>query len=65
MTDPSMGTMRCTRSGCTGTLGASGQEVTRLVCAKCGQNYQLVVFLKPIPPKESENLLPLPVTSAG
>ena len=64
MSELSLGTMRCTRSGCGGTLGASGQEVTRLICIKCGQNYQLCVFLNPIEPKKSELALPPPVESA-
>jgi len=45
-----LGLMRCTQSECGGTLGASGQEVTRLICQKCGQNYQMVAYLKPVDP---------------
>ena len=58
MSDPELGVMRCTREGCGGTLGSSGQEVTRLACVKCGQNYRVCVFLEPIDPKTYEQSLP-------
>lgn len=58
MSDPELGVMRCTREGCGGTLGSSGQEVTRLVCVKCGQNYRVCVFLEPIDSKTYEQSLP-------
>lgn len=58
MSDPELGVMRCTREGCGGTLGSSGQEVTRLICVKCGQNYRACVFLEPIDPKTYEQSLP-------
>lgn len=57
MSIPGLGVNRCTQVGCGGHLGASGQEVTRLICDKCGQNYQLLVMLQPVPPKEPERLL--------
>jgi predicted RNA-binding Zn-ribbon protein involved in translation (DUF1610 family) len=55
-----VGVMRCTREGCGGLLEASGQEVTRLVCPKCGQNYlyQVQVLLVPVAEREPEKLLP-------
>lgn len=46
------GVVRCTRPDCGGFLGASGQEVVRYVCQKCGQNYIVVVHLQPVSPKE-------------
>jgi len=58
MKESAFGVMRCIRIGCAGMLGASGQEVTRLVCQQCGQNYQVRVLLEPIPPKEPDRLLP-------
>ena len=60
-----LGVMRCTCSGCKGTLGGSGQEVTRYICSDCGQNYQIKVWLQPIPPKvyPMENMA-LPVNCA-
>jgi len=63
MSDPNLGVMRCIREGCGGTLGSSGQEVTRLVCVKCGQNYRVCVFLDPIDPKKYELSLPSSVES--
>jgi predicted nucleic acid-binding Zn-ribbon protein len=57
MNESNLGLMRCT--ACGGLIGSSGQEVTRLVCTKCGQNYNLVMSLQPIPPKEeTQKLLP-------
>jgi hypothetical protein len=58
MSDPVLGVMRCTREGCGGHLGSSGQEATRLVCVKCGQNYRVCVFLDPIDPKKYDLSLP-------
>lgn len=60
MMNPAAGVMRCTRDGCGGSLGSSGQEVTRLVCVKCGQNYQVRVVLHPVEPDKPESLLPAP-----
>jgi hypothetical protein len=64
MSDSELGVMRCIREGCGGTLGSSGQEVTRLVCVKCNQNYRICVFLEPIGPKKNELSLPSSVESA-
>jgi hypothetical protein len=58
------GVNRCTSNGCHGHLGASGQEVTRLICDQCGQNYQVVIYLKPVPPKKGPILLENLVKSA-
>jgi hypothetical protein len=52
--------MRCIREGCGGSLGSSGQEVTRLVCVECGQNYQVRVVLYPVEPDKPELSLPAP-----
>jgi hypothetical protein len=60
MTNSAAGVMRCTREGCGGSLGSSGQEVTRLVCVKCGQNYQVRVALYPIEVDKPELILPAP-----
>lgn len=54
------GVLRCTCEGCGGSLGSSGQEVTRLVCIKCGQNYQVRVVLHPIESDKPELALPSP-----
>lgn len=54
----SVGMMRCTRSGCTGTLGQSGQEVYRMICPVCGQNYFVRLVLEPVEPKQAPLLLP-------
>jgi hypothetical protein len=63
MSDPGLGVMRCIREGCGGTLGSSGQEVTRLVCTKCDQNYRVCVLLEPIDPNKNELSLPPSVES--
>lgn len=60
MNQTHLGCMRCILGGCGGMLGVSGQEVTRLICEKCGQNYQFRIILEPIPPKNPEHLLPSP-----
>jgi predicted nucleic acid-binding Zn-ribbon protein len=36
---------------CAGHLIPSGQEVYRLVCDKCGQNYFVRLTIEPVPPK--------------
>lgn len=54
------GVMRCIREGCGGLLGSSGQEVTRLVCLKCDQNYQVRVVLLPVESNKPELILPAP-----
>ena len=56
----SIGMMRCIRKGCGGSLGSSGQEVTRLVCTECGQHYQVRVVLYPVEPDKPELALPPP-----
>lgn len=63
MSGSELGVMRCTQEGCGGTLGSSGQEVTRLVCTKCSQNYRVCVFLEPVDPKVYEQSLPALVES--
>jgi hypothetical protein len=60
MTSSVAGVMRCTREGCGGNLGSSGQEVTQLVCTKCGQNYQVRIFLCPVEVNKPELTLPAP-----
>ena len=60
MMNPSAGVLRCIREGCGGSLGSSGQEVTRLVCVVCGQNYQVRVVLHPVEPDKPELALPAP-----
>ncbi len=60
MTNSAAGVMRCIREGCGGSLGSSGQEVTRLVCIECGQNYQVRVVLFPVEPDTPELALPAP-----
>lgn len=52
------GYMRCIRPECGGTLGQSGQEVYRMVCGHCGQNYFVRLVIEPVAPKETPNLLP-------
>jgi hypothetical protein len=52
-----LGISRYISNGCHGYLEPSGQEVTRLICNSCGQNYNVVVYLKPIPPKEDSRFL--------
>jgi tRNA(Ile2) C34 agmatinyltransferase TiaS len=63
MNPQSIGVMRCIIESCGGSLGSSGKEVTRLECSKCGQNYQVCVYLKPIDNKP-ELALPPPVERA-
>jgi predicted nucleic acid-binding Zn-ribbon protein len=43
-----IGLMRCI--SCSGQLGPSGQEVYRMICMKCGQNYFVRLVLEPVPP---------------
>jgi len=56
--EPRTGLMRCTQTGCGGVLGQSGQEVFRMVCGFCGQNYFVRLVLEPVDPKPASNLLP-------
>lgn len=39
---------------CSGLLGPSGQEVYRMVCMNCGQNYIARLVLDPVPPLSRE-----------
>jgi predicted nucleic acid-binding Zn-ribbon protein len=59
--DPRVGMMRCTRTGCGGVLGQSGQEVFRMICGQCGQNYFVRLVLEPVEPKQNTqpNILPV------
>jgi DNA-directed RNA polymerase subunit M/transcription elongation factor TFIIS len=45
------GMMKCLCDGCNGNIEMSGQEVTRFICSRCGQNYQLRVLLEPVSSK--------------
>lgn len=40
--------MRCI--ACSGHLGPSGQEVYRMICTKCGQNYIVRLLIDPVAP---------------
>lgn len=53
------GLMRCTQTGCKGTLGPTGQEVFRLCCALCGQNYFVRLVLEPVKPADRPLALPV------
>lgn len=52
------GIVRCIRPDCGGFLGASGQEVVRYICQRCGQNYFLCVNLEPVAPHNPPKILP-------
>lgn len=56
--EPRVGLMRCTRTGCVGVLGQSGQEVFRMICGQCGQNYFVRLVIEPVEPK-AQNILPV------
>ncbi len=59
--EPRVGMMRCTRSGCSGVLGPSGQEVFRMICGSCGQNYFVRLVVEPVEAKSTPlpNILPV------
>lgn len=57
--DSRVGMMRCTRTGCAGVLGQSGQEVFRMICGQCGQNYFVRLVIEPVEPKSAPNILPV------
>jgi hypothetical protein len=41
-----------------GVLGQSGQEVFRMICGQCGQNYFVRLVIEPVEPK-AQNILPV------
>jgi hypothetical protein len=50
--------LRCIRVACGGLLATTGEEVTRLICEKCGQNYVMIMHLEPVSPREPPKALP-------